>query len=36
MKHLNHQEKINLNEVEGHADKPVVGLSKIYVEKVSC
>ena len=34
MKHLNEQEKFNLNEVEEHADKIVVRLSKIYVEKV--
>ena len=36
MKHLNEQEKFNLNEVEEQADKIVVRLSKIYVEKVSC
>ena len=34
MKHPNEQEKFNLNEVEEHADKIVVRLSKICVEKV--
>ena len=36
MKHLNEQEKFSLNEVEEHAHKKVVRLSKIHVEKVSC
>ena len=36
MKHLNEQEKFNLNEVEEHAHKIVVRLPKIYVEKASC
>ena len=36
MKHLNEQEKFNLNEVEEHADKIMVSLSKIYAKNVSC
>ena len=36
MKHLNEQEKFNLNETEEHPHKIVVRLSKIHVEEVSC
>ena len=36
MKHLNEQEKFNLNKVEEHPHKIVVRLSKIHVEKESC
>ena len=36
VKLLNEQEKFNLNEVEERADKIVVRLSKIHVEKTSC
>ena len=36
MKHLNEQEKFNLNEMEEHLHKIVVRLFKIHVEEVSC
>ena len=35
MKHLNEQKQFNLNEVEEHANKIVVFLSNIHVEKVA-